>query len=162
MRKYTVLRSIRLLLEWLVFIGLVSLVVIFAMTAGILPPPALFPHAGGGGLVVEYGMRPVLLLLFLAGCAVIGALFLLSCFPRFYRYPVEITARNVEVQYLLAKIMLGMAQFLCAVYFCILLLLVYRMRIEMDSFNFWRLTAFFAIALVADVLVYIAAARANR
>ena len=162
MNKHGSLRNIRLLLEWLTFISIVALIAIFALTAGILPPPPPHLYREGGGFVAEYGMRPILLLLFLAACALIALLFLLSRFPRLYRYPVKITAGNVEVQYLLAKIMLGVAQLVCAVYFSLLMLFVYRMQIRLESPLFACLTAAAGAAVGVDYLVYLAAARKNR
>ncbi len=162
MERYVWLRNMRLILEWMTFIGLVALIAMFAVTAGIAPLPPPHLYADGGGLVATYGMRPVLLLLFLVACAVIAVLFLVSRFPRLYRYPVRITAKNVEIQYLLAKIMLGMAQLICAVYFCILILLVYQMQIGLFTPRFWFITIVSISALLIDVLIYVAAAGRNK
>jgi len=155
------LRYIRMALELLTMLGTVVLIVIYAQTAGIQPLPDV-PFDDAGGVVSRYGMGTVLTGLFLSAGAIIGFIMMVSRFPRLYKYPVEINAKNVEVQYIIAKIMLSSIQIICAAYFCVLMISVYEMRMTFGSPEF-RLITVFSVGVCAIIwLIYILAARANK
>ena len=158
--RLNVLRNWRFLLEWATFISIICMVVVFALTASILPAPAPSPDAAG--LVAKYGMRTVLFILFALGGGVCGLLFLLSRFPRLYRYPVKINADNVEVQYHIAKIALCTGQLIAVVVTCILMLRVYEQNITLHSPDFRNMLIRSAVAGGAVYLVYFLAARRYR
>lgn len=158
-KSMAALRYIRMGLELLTMLGVVVLVVVYAQTAGILPSPDI---GEGQGIVSRYGMGTVLTGLFLAAGAIIGVLMMISRFPKLYKYPVQINAGNVELQYIIAKVMLSAIQLVCAVYFCTLIVNVYQMRITLDSPEF-RLITVFTVGVCAIIwLVYLLAARANK
>ncbi len=129
------LRIFRYILEWATFVGVIILVATFALTTSILPANSP-PPTGSGGLVSTFGVRAVLWALFILSGALTAALFLLSRFPRIYRYPVPITAENIEVQYHLAKIMLCAGQLVVCFLFSLLMLYVYNMSISLFSLRF--------------------------
>lgn len=154
------LRNVRFFLEWGTFIGIICLVATFALTAGILPLPA--PPADADGLVAKYGMRTVLFILFGLGGGVCGLLFLLSRFPRLYKYPVKITGENIELQYHIAKIALCAGQLITVVVTCVLMLRVYNQNITTQSEDFWKMLLDSLIAGCIVWLVYFFAARRFR
>jgi hypothetical protein len=161
MNKLKTLRGLRHVLDIAVLLAVIVMAVLFAQTAGVWPVPAVAGADGNGG-PFKYGVRMLLLGLFLAGGGFIGLLFLFSRFQRLYRYPVKITAKNVEVQYVLAKIMLSLNQLICAVYICVLMAGVYRADIEIPSAAFCRLTAAAVTAGALATGVYVVSARGNR
>ncbi len=158
MKEYRFFRIVRSVLEVLVWLAALFLVVVFARGAGPGAPPQL-GVTGSGGFVTTYGMGTTLLALFLIAGSIIGALFLLARFQRLYRYPVQITAQNVEIQYILAKILLSSLQLICALYFILLIVKVHNMTITMASPGFKLLTLFCAIAAGALYGVYLLLAR---
>jgi hypothetical protein len=158
MKEYKLLRYLRTALEMLTWISIVFLVAVFAVGAGIAQPPVV-QVTGEGGMVTTYGIRMVLLLLFMIGGGLIGLLFVLARFPRFYRYPVEITAQNVQVQFTLAKILLNALQIICATYFSVLMIEVFRMNIILGSSEFFSLTLRCAVGAGLVYVIYVIAAR---
>ncbi len=161
MKKHTLLRFVRVTIEWLTFVGIVALVAVFSLTADLLPIPQQ-PVPATHGLVSSYGIRYVLLLLFVIACCAIAFFFLLSRFQRLYKYPFEITAKNIEPQYQLAKIMLGVSQLICSTYFCVIMVFVYQQRIEFGDNLFLIYTLFAFIALAVNYIIYLVAAYINK
>ena len=161
MSKIKPLRSCRTVLDIITVLAIVLMVVIFAQTAGIQPAPSV-EQLGWDNDLLRYGVRTLLLGLFLAGCGVIGLLFLVSRFPRLYRYPVEITPQNIETQYVIAKIMLSSIQLACAVYTCILMVGVYEAVLIIPSGEFVVLTAVTGVVCGAVLCLYLVAARVNK
>lgn len=154
------LRYTRMAVELLAMLGVIVLVVIYAQVAGIqdlLPgePPV-------GSAIAKYGVRVVLTLVFLLAGAILGLLLLMARFPKMYHYPVEITAKNVETQYNLAKLMLSSVQVVCSIYFCILLVGIYHMEMTTESATFWQATGLMVGICIVIGLLYVAAARANK
>lgn len=148
--RLNVLRNWRFVLEWATFVGIICMLATFALTAGVLPQPAPPPDANG--LVATYGLRAVLFILFGLGGGVCGLLFLLSRFPRLYKYPVKITGENIELQYHIAKIALCAGQLIVVVVTSILMLRVYRQNITTQSADFWQMLI---DSLIAGCLVYL-------
>ena len=154
------LRNWRFFLEWATFISIVCMIVTFAMTASILPMPP--PPSDSEGLVAKYGMRVVLFILFGLGGGLCGLLFLLSRFPRLYRYPVKISGTNVEIQYHIAKIALCIGQLITGVVSCILMVRVYHQNITTQTGDFWQMLLRSLIAGCIVYLVYFFTARHYR
>jgi hypothetical protein len=155
-RNIQTLRIWRYILEWATFVGVICLIVFYAMTAGILPVPDSVPQ---DGIFSFLGFRGVLLLLFLVGGGINGGLFLLSRFPRLYHYPVPITAENIESQYHLAKIALCLGQIIASAVFCTLMIRIYQLSISFDSSEFRRIMATALTATGITCLSYYLAAR---
>ncbi len=161
MAKLKILRSMRTILDIAALLALILMLVVFALAAGILPPPSP-DQLGGDSVFLKYGVRMLLLGIFFAGCGIIGLLFLMARFPRLYKYPVEITPKNIELQYVIAKLMLSANQMICALYISILIAGVYRTEISVPSDAFTFLTAS-ALALCAIVTaVYFIFARKSK
>lgn len=150
---------LRMILELTALTGAIVLVAVFALTAAILPRPYV-PYNAEPGFVSDYGMGAILTALFAIGEGLMGVLIMLSRFPKLYRSPVVLNAGNIEIQYVLSKIMLSSLQIVCAVYFSILLMSVYRMRIQIESnqFLFFSVSAL-AICALIYLLYFIAAKR---
>lgn len=148
--RFHVLRNWRFILEWATFISIICMIATFALTAGILPLPP--PPADADGLVAKYGMRTVLFILFFLGGGVCGLLFLLSRFPRLYKYPVKITGDNIELQYHIAKIALCAGQLITVVVTCVLMIRVYRQNITTQSHDFFNMLV---ESLIAGCLIYL-------
>lgn len=133
------------------------MIVTFALTASVLPMPA--PPADADGLIAKYGMRTVLFILFALGGGICGLLFLLSRFPRLYKYPVKINADNVEIQYHIAKIALCAGQLITVVVTCVLMMRVYNQNITTDSVDFRDMLIHSGIAGGVVYMVYFLTAR---
>ncbi len=159
--KLNLLRRIRIVLDIISLLAIIFMVVIFAMVAGILPPPEA-AQVGGYDLLLKYGVRMLFLGLFLAGCGIIGVLFLIARFQRLYIYPVEITPQNIEIQYIMAKIMLSANQLICAIYICVLMTGAYQTRIAIPSEAFYNLTIAAAMACGIVTACYFIAAKRNK
>ncbi|MEG2202352.1 MAG: hypothetical protein RRY10_01785 [Christensenellaceae bacterium] len=157
-----ILKNLRFLLEWSTFVSIIALVVTFALTAGMLPAKTLVQSAEPSGLVLTFGMGTVLLALFLTGSGISGLFFLLSRFPRLYKYPVKITAENIEAQYHLAKILLCAAQIISAIVFCNLMRQVYNMTITLESAGFRNMLIAALVAFGIEYLIYFLVARRYR
>lgn len=158
--RLNVLRNWRFVLEWATFVGIICMLATFALTAGVLPLPAPPPDANG--LVATYGLRAVLFILFGLGGSVCGLLFLLSRFPRLYKYPVKITGENIELQYHIAKIALCVGQLIVVVVTSILMLRVYRQNITTQSADLWQMLINSLIAGCFVYLIYFFTARRFR
>ncbi len=154
------LRNWRFFLEWATFIGIICMLVTFALTASVLPMP--LPPPDAEGLVAKYGMRVVLFILFALGGGICGLLFLLSRFPRLYRYPVKINANNVEIQYHIAKITLCAGQLITVLVTCILMIRVYHQNITTQSWDFYDMLIRSLIAGCVIYLIYFFTARHYR
>lgn len=154
-QRYAAMRNVRFVLEIAVFVGIVFLVVTFAMTASILP----ITQEEYGGIVRAVGVRKSIFVIFMLGGAVTGGLFLLSRFPRLLKYPVEIGPTNVEVQYHMAKLLLCVWQFITLAATCLLMVRVYRQTVEIDEFSFWGIIIVAAVLYGATFAVYYIAAR---
>jgi hypothetical protein len=157
--QYTALRYIRTVLEIISMLGVIALAVIFALTAGA---PDIPDAPDSDGLVGLYGMRVVLTGIFLSGALPTGLVFLIARFPRLQRFPVEINAGNVEIQYILLKIMLSAEQIVLINYFAAMMISVYRSAIELDSPGFLQTTLVAGFACLAIWIFYYIAARRNK
>lgn len=155
--RLNVLRNWRFVLEWATFVSIICMIVTFALTASVLPMPA--PPADADGLIAKYGMRTVLFILFALGGGICGLLFLLSRFPRLYKYPVKINADNVEIQYHIAKIALCAGQLITVVVTCVLMIRVYNQNITTDSVDFRDMLIHSGIAGGVVYMVYFLTAR---
>jgi len=153
--KFAGLRNVRFVLEITAFIGIVCLIVTFAMTASVLP----LGERTGSGLVGALGARTVLFLIFAIGGALTGALFLLSRFPRLYKYPVEINAGNVEIQYHIAKLALCVGQLITLIVSCLLMIKVYNQSIRFFSTSFLEIVLVGIAAYASVFLIYYFTAR---
>lgn len=149
---------LRIILELAALTGAIVLVAIYALTAAILPHPFV-PYNAQPGFVSDYGMGAALTALFAIGEGLMGVLIMFSRFPKLYRSPVVLNAGNIEIQYVLSKIMLSSLQIVCAVYFSILLISVYQMRIQIESNQFLFFSAA-ALAICGTIyLLYFIAAK---
>lgn len=153
-------RNARFLLESATLLGIIGMFVLFSLTASILPAPS--PPEGSMGLVAKYGMHFVLFAVFVIGGVLCGVLFLLSRFPRLYRYPVPITAENIEIQYHIAKIALCVGQLITVLVTCLLMVRIYRQNITMRSESFWRIVIEAGAASLIVYMIYYLAARKYR
>lgn len=158
MKASRALRYLRMILELAALTGAIVLVAVYALTAAILPRPFV-PYYAEPGLVSDYGMGAVLTALFAIGEGIMGILIMLSRFPKIYRSPVALNSRNIEVQYMLSKIMLSSLQIVCAIYFSALLMSVYEMKIQIESMRFKVMSVSALLSCAAIYLLYIAAAR---
>lgn len=162
MSKRDKLRRLLYFVQWLGFFSFVFLIAVFAVAGWMLETPAAYENLGGTGFVARYGMRPVLLLIFLGACLADAVCLMLARFARMQRYPVPLNAHNVEVQYLLVNTMLAVVEFVVTVYCTLLMVQIYEMELRLRSAHFVRLTLG-ALALIgADIGVYLYLARKNR
>lgn len=159
--KLKILRSVRTILDIASLLALILMLVVFALAAGILPAPTP-EQLGGDSVFLKYGVRMMLLGIFFVGCGIIGLLFLMARFPRLYRYPVEITPKNIELQYIIAKLMLSSNQLICAIYISILTAGVYRTEIAIPSNAFTFLTAAALMLCGAVIAAYFIGAHKNK
>lgn len=150
--------NMRIISELASLTGAIVLVALYAVTAGILPAPYI-PYEGELGLVGKYGLGTILTALFAMGSGIMGFLGMLSRFPKIYKSPVKLNANNIEIQYILSKIMLSLLQIVCAVYFSLLIIKIYRMQITIESMQFkiMSIAALFFCALI--YFTYLATAR---
>ena len=146
--RLNVLRNWRFVLEWATFVSIICMIVTFALTASVLPMPA--PPADADGLIAK------------SGGGICGLLFLLSRFPRLYKYPVKINADNVEIQYHIAKIALCAGQLITVVVTCVLMMRVYNQNITTDSVDFRDMLIHSGIAGGVVYMVYFLTARHYR
>ena len=160
MSKYMGLRLIRRGLDAATMFAAVFLIAVFALTASMLQPEEAAYYQPG--LVSEYGLGTVMLLLFMMGAGLMGVLFLISRYPKIYRYPVEITQNNVEIQFLLAKITFSLLQLICAAYFCALMIGVFQATIPLGSYAFYTLTGAALGAAGIFFVSYILIAKLNK
>lgn len=149
-------------MEWLMLLGLVVLVVIFSLTGYVLPVPEAAQSHTGPGLVGKYGMRQILLVLFLMAVAIDAALLMWSRFPDLYRYPVPLTATNVGAQYYLAKIMLNGEVCMSTAYFGGIMVFIYEVRIKIADPLFVFMTVLGMSSMAAGWLLYYLVARRYR
>ncbi|MBD5560288.1 MAG: hypothetical protein HDQ87_08045 [Clostridia bacterium] len=158
MSKRDRLRRLLYFVQWLGFFSFVTLIAVFSVTGwlGIMPPPR-----SGDSFVAIYGMRPVLLLLFLAACLVDAVCLMFGRFARLQRYPVTLHARNIEVQYLLLNTMLAVLEFVATVYCTLLMVQIYQMEVWQRPTSFGALTAAAAALAALDVVAYLHLAKKN-
>lgn len=149
---------LRMILEAASLTGAIILVALYALTAAMLPRPYV-PYDAEEGLVSVYGMGTILTALFAMGEGLMGLLIMLSRFPKMYRPPVALNSGNIEIQYVLSKIMHSSLQIICAVYFSVLMILVYQMRIQVESNLFLTMSVAALIACGFIYLLYFSAAR---
>lgn len=155
------LRQLLYFVQWLGFCSFVLLIAVFSVTAWLREPPPAYDDVGGSGLVARYGMRPILLLLFLTACLVDAVCLMFARFARLQRYPVKLRARNIEVQYLLMNTMLAVIELVATCYFTLLMVQIYRMQIQLSSPSFLLLSAGALALIAADVGVYLHLAKKN-
>lgn len=158
MKATRTIRYLRMFLELAALTGSIVLVALYALTAAILPRPFV-PYDAAPGLVTEYGMGAILTALFAIGEGLMAVLIMISRFPKLYRSPVTLNANNIEVQYILSKIMLSSMQVVCAVYFSALMISVYRMQIQLESWSFISITIIAGLSAAVIFLLYLAAAK---
>lgn len=163
MREHPWLRAAQYIAEWMGVLTTVVLVVVFSLTGWMLPPPdgTLSYVSSDSGFSAE-NVRPVLLALFLFAMAADGILLMLARVPGMFRYPVEVTASNVEAQYVLGKVSLGAMT--CGTNICvsIAMILIYRLSVRIDGWNTLWLTAVLAGYYAVSWLVYYLVARQYR
>jgi len=158
-KRHTPLRYIRIIFDFTVMFGVVFMIAVFALTAG----PDFMPETvESGGLVGRYGMRVVLTWLFMSGLVLTGTMFLISRFPKLQRFPVPITADNIELQYILLKMMLSSVQIVLTIYFVDVMINVYRFSIKLASPDFAQKTAIAGLACAAVLILYYIAAQKNK
>lgn len=139
-------------------LGVVCTVVIFAQTAALLPTPSV-DDLGGDPRLLQYGFKMLMLGIFMAGCGIMGLLFLLGRFPRLHVYPVEMNAHNIDSQYNLAKTMYSSLVIVCAVYVCFLMAGLYKRTIVIPSSAFTALSLGSIGAAITVYAIYQIAAR---
>lgn len=162
MSRRALLRRLLYVVQWLGFLSFVSLVAVFSLTGNMLEVPQAAYGLSGEGFVEKYGMRPVLLILFVAACAIDAICLVLGRFARLFHYPVPIDMHNIEVQYLLSKMMLSVIQFVSTVYFTFLMVQIFEMQIRFRSPSFALLSAVAVLLVVLDIAVYLYLAKKNR
>lgn len=161
MSKREKLRRLLYIVQWFSFFSFVLLISVFSVTGWMLEVPAGAEASAGTGFIGTYGMRPVLLMLFLAACAFDAVCLIFSRFARTFRYPVKVNSRNVEVQYLLSKMMLTLMQVIGTLYCTFLMIQIYNMQMRLHS------AAFAAVSLAAaglagtDIGIYLYLAKKN-
>lgn len=140
--------------------SLMVLIVFFSLTGWLLPVPDR-PQApeDGTAAATTSEVRAALLALFLAAMAINGILLMLARFRGLYKYPVPVTAANVEAQYYLGKIMLGTMGTGVNAFTCLSMLLLYQLRIRLDGPRFLAMTGMLLAFCLADWLIYYAVAR---
>ena len=161
MSKREKLRRLLYIVQWLSFFSFVLLIAVFSMTGWIMEVPEGAEESAGNGFIGTYGMRPVLLMLFLAACTFDAVCLIFARFARTFRYPVHVTSRNVEVQYLLSKMMLTLMQIIGTLYCTFLMVQIYNMQMRLHSQAF-AAVSLAAVALAgADIAGYLYLARKN-
>ncbi len=153
-RLLKVLKPIRYLFEWSTYVGIIFLVVIFAYTGRILPAPDPYPE-GSGAFVLTFGIKSLILIAFLVGCGINGLLFILSRFQRLFKYPVEITPQNIELQYHLAKIMFSVMQIIVSIIACFLMVNIYKSTFKLTDPVFIILCIQSLAIITATFFIYV-------
>lgn len=161
MSKREKLRRILYVVQWLGFFSFVLLIAVFSLTGWMLPVPPTAEETAGTGFVGTYGMRPVLLMLFLAACTFDAVCLIFARFARTFRFPVVVTSRNVEVQYLLSKMMLTLLQVIATVYCTLLMVQIYNMQMRLHSSSFVAVSLTALGLAGADIAGYLFLAKRN-
>lgn len=154
------LRSLRAYMEIASVVCIIALFGVYAETAALLPRPEAGAKTGLEFLSVN-GFDYALTLLFLISCVVLGGIGILSRFPKLYVYPVEIRAKNIEIQFLMAKLMLSVMQIIGSAFFIALMVTAYRRAINMSYVPYSRLWAYALTAWVAAYLIYFFGAKTD-
>lgn len=141
-------------------VGIIVLFGVYAETAALLPRPQPGAKTGLEFLSV-YGLNYALTLLFLIGGAVLGIIGIISRFPKLYIYPVKIHAKNVEIQFVLGKLMLSVMQIIGAVFFTALMATAYRHAAGMTYIPYTRLWTYALIFWIAAYLIYFFGAKTD-
>lgn len=139
MKTISVLRISKTALELLSLIAMAAVFVLFALIFKNYPADKSYSiMLFGRGFTIE---KLTLFVLFAICGGMNAALFIVSRFPSLYRYPVKITADNIEIQYHLAKIMLSIMQILVSAFFWMLFIQMYANGVTDTSI--WRWDALF-------------------
>ena len=110
-----VLRILKNVLSLISLIATASFFVLFAVTYKNFPPGSVY-YENFFGINIEFNKSSVFLI-FIICAGLVGLLFIISRFSTLYKYPVKITADNIEIQYHLSKIILNALQ-ICTAIFC--------------------------------------------
>ena len=157
MKTVSVLRISKTALELLSLIAMAAVFVLFALVFNNYPADKSYSiMLFGRGFTIDK-----ITLFFLFGvCAGANAiLFILSRFPSLYRYPVKITADNIEIQYHLAKIMLSILQILISSFFWVLFIQMYKNGISGTSVWHLSVLVIFIVLCAATAGIYFLVAR---
>lgn len=152
MKTISVLRISKTALELLSLIAMSALFVLFALIFNNYPADKSYSiMLFGRGFTIE---KITLFVLFAIGAGSNAAIFIISRFPSMYRYPVKITADNIEVQYHLAKIMLSIIQILISAFFWLLFIQMYYNGIRNTTIWNWDVLFVFIGLFAATVGIY--------
>lgn len=152
MKTISALRISKTALELLSLIAMAAVFVLFALIFKNYPADKSYSiMAFGRGFTIE---KITLFVLFVIGAGANAALFIVSRFPSLYRYPVKITADNIEVQYHLAKIMLSTVQILISVFFWLLFIQMYSNGVQNTFVLHWDVLFIFLGLFGVTVGVY--------
>ena len=110
-----VLRILKNVLSLISLIATASFFVLFAVTYKAFPSGSFY-YENFLGFNIEFN-KDTIFVIFAVCAGLVGLLFIISRFSTLYKYPVKITADNIEIQYHLSKIMLN-AQQICIGIFC--------------------------------------------
>jgi hypothetical protein len=139
MKTIFVLRISKTAMELLSLIAMAAVFVLFALIFKNYPADKSYSiMAFGRGFTIE---KITLFVFFVIGAGMNAVLFIVSRFPSLFRYPVKITADNIEVQYHLAKIMLSIIQILISAFFWLLFVQMYAHGVK--DVSIWRWDALF-------------------
>ncbi len=153
MKTISVLRVSKTALELLSLIAMAAVFVLFALIFKNYPADRSYSLILFGRV---FTIEKLTLFVLFAICGGMNAvLFIISRFPSLYRYPVKITADNIEVQYHLAKIMLSVIQILISAFFWLLFIQMYANGVKDTSIWNWDALFVFLGLFAVTVGVYI-------
>ena len=99
------------------------------------------------------------LLVFWVALALYGILFILKRFPRLMAYPVQTNADNIEIQAVLAKLMLGILTLVAMAMFFLILCDMYSFSVRLQTIVNPNWIVGLAAAMPATLVLYILLAR---
>ena len=144
-----VLRLSKNLLSLISLFATASFFVLFAVTFNNFPNKNIYFE---NFLGIEIGFNRSSIFIVFCICAVAnGLLFIISRFSTLYKYPVKITADNIEMQYHLSKIMLSSLQICVAVFCWFSLTYIYARGVHgynMPSYSYLYVIPLVAIAII--------------
>lgn len=148
----SVLRLTKNVMDFLSLIAIAAAFVFFALIFNNYPADkTYYIMLFNRGFTVE---KIALFSFFVVCCSVNGFLFILSRFPVIYKYPVKITADNIEIQYHLAKIMLSSMQICISFFCCNMISLFYRAAAKGLYISYLPYIITFGIILILIYFVY--------
>lgn len=160
MREHPWLRLWQYITEWFGVLTLIVLIVVFSLTGWLLPPvQEAIPSAAGAYSEDLLRVRPMLLAIFLLAMAADGITLMLARVRGMFRYPVEVTASNVEAQYVLGKIALNVTALGSNVYASVASALLYTGLVPFTAWTLLRLVLILGSFYVATWGIYYLVAR---